>query len=312
MKQLKGFFWGLLSSVCFGFIPLFTLPLMESGLKNHSILFYRFLFAAASILLVLLVQRSSLKIRRSEIATLLYLAFLYDGSALFLLDSYSYMSTGVATTLHFTYPIIVTLVMIFFCGERKQWTTFLAILIAFIGVAVFSYSPTGNAVGLRGLVIVLVSAICYALYIVRVNRSRVREMQGLKLTFYVMVIGMMMFAVNAVREGGIQPIPNAESWLNFLLLAIICTTISNLALIYSVKGVGSTTTAILGALEPLTAVCTGILVYHEILTARIAIGILLILTAVILIVTTRKPALVLVEEEAEEPSIDSSIQKHTL
>lgn len=265
-------------------------------MENHSILFYRFLFAASSILLILLVQRRSLKIRRSEIATLIYLAFLYDGSSLFLLDGYSYMSTGVATTLHFTYPIVVTLVMIFFCGERKQLTTFLAIIMAVIGVAVFSYSTNDQSISIKGIIIVIISAICYALYIVRVNRSRVKDMQGLKLTFYVMFIGMIIFAMNALRTGGIQPIPNNTCWINFILLAIICTTISNLALVLSVKGIGSTVTSILGAMEPLTAVCTGILVYNEPLTVRIAAGIMLIITAVILIIITRKPSPQVIEE----------------
>ena len=41
-SKLKGFFYGLLTSVTFGLIPLFTLPLMQRGLESDSILFYRF------------------------------------------------------------------------------------------------------------------------------------------------------------------------------------------------------------------------------------------------------------------------------
>lgn len=45
MNSLKGFFYGIATSVTFGLIPLFTLPLMQKGMMFDSILFYRFLFA---------------------------------------------------------------------------------------------------------------------------------------------------------------------------------------------------------------------------------------------------------------------------
>lgn len=46
MNSLKGFLYGLATSVTFGLIPLFTLPLMKGGMALDSILFYRFLFAS--------------------------------------------------------------------------------------------------------------------------------------------------------------------------------------------------------------------------------------------------------------------------
>jgi drug/metabolite transporter (DMT)-like permease len=48
--------------------------------------------------------------------------------------------------------------------------------------------------------------------------------------------------------------------------------------------IGSTPTAILGALEPVAAVAIGILVFDETMTLPLATGIMLILSAVILIV----------------------------
>lgn len=43
MNSLKGIFYGIVTSVTFGLIPLFTLPLMQKGMEFDSILFYRFL-----------------------------------------------------------------------------------------------------------------------------------------------------------------------------------------------------------------------------------------------------------------------------
>ncbi|MCU6167940.1 hypothetical protein KWH76_24350, partial [Enterobacter roggenkampii] len=51
-----------------------------------------------------------------------------------------------------------------------------------------------------------------------------------------------------------------------------------------VHAIGSTPTAIMGALEPLTAVIIGIAIFGEVLTIRLATGIVLILSAVIIII----------------------------
>jgi drug/metabolite transporter (DMT)-like permease len=54
-------------------------------------------------------------------------------------------------------------------------------------------------------------------------------------------------------------------------------------MVEAVKIVGSTPTAILGALEPVTAVAIGVLVFGEVLTGRLIVGIFLILGSTVLI-----------------------------
>ena len=52
----------------------------------------------------------------------------------------------------------------------------------------------------------------------------------------------------------------------------------------SIKLAGPTTTAILGALEPLTAIFFGVLLFNEQLTFRITAGVILVLFGVFMIV----------------------------
>jgi drug/metabolite transporter (DMT)-like permease len=56
----------------------------------------------------------------------------------------------------------------------------------------------------------------------------------------------------------------------------------------AVHEVGATPTAIMGALEPLTAVAIGVLVFGELFTIKLAVGIVLILSAVLLIVLGKR------------------------
>ena len=68
------------------------------------------------------------------------------------------------------------------------------------------------------------------------------------------------------------------------MLALLPTVFSLVLMVMAVHEIGSTPTAVMGALEPLTAVVIGVTVFGEQLTARLSVGIVLILLAVIIIV----------------------------
>lgn len=288
---LMGIGAGLLAAICYGFIPFFTLPIKKGlpadFLSDPSILFYRFGFASLVVGLIMLIQRKSFRITRGELVTLIYLAFISDGSALFLIEGYSYMSSGVATTLHFMYPVVTALIMIIFYHEARKLSTALAIVMAVGGVGILSWDGDGNT-SITGVIIVLISAVCYALYIIRVNRSRAATMDGTKLVFYVMFIGAIIFGAEALRQGNFKPITTTSQFTHLAALAIICTFITNTCLVFSVKRIGSTMVAVLGALEPLTAVVIGCTVFGEPITWQVLAGIALIIPAVLVIIWTRR------------------------
>ncbi|MCP9610861.1 DMT family transporter [Coprobacter tertius] len=287
MANLKGFLAGIISSSTFGLIPLFTLPLMAQGMDFDSILFYRFLIAGISIGIVLPLKKISFRISKAELLTLSYLSIFYVVSAMFLFWGYNYLPSGIATTIHFLYPVFVTLIMFLYYHERLSVIIITAIIMAFFGVAFLSIGGAAEKIDMAGIGIVLISAIGYALYIIKVSKSKVRNMNGSKLTFYVLLIGALIFYIQTLIKGTFQIIPNTQSLINILLLAILPTVISNLALVYAIKRIGSTLTAVLGAMEPLTALCVGILVFGEPITSRIATGFLLIISAVSLIILSR-------------------------
>ena len=73
-------------------------------------------------------------------------------------------------------------------------------------------------------------------------------------------------------------------WGNLLALAVFPTAISFLCTTGAIQYIGSTPTAILGALEPVTAVFFGVVVFGESLSVRDVIGLVLIITAVTLVI----------------------------
>ena len=288
MNKVNGLLYGLLSSASFGLIPLFTIPAMQAGMQFESILFYRFLFACLALGGILLVNGQSLRIKRQDIPSLFLLALLYLMSAVFLFWGYKFMASGVATTIHFMYPVLTTLIMMLFFKEKKSGWRIAAIASAVAGVYFLSGGDTKTgSFSFLGLFIVLLSALGYALYLVTMSQLKIGQMKGLLLTFYVFLFGGILLFIGTEIISQLQPISKWHTAGNLILLALIPTVVSNLALVRAVKSIGSTLTSVLGAMEPVTAVCVGIFLFGEAFTTSIGVGIALIIAAVIVIILKR-------------------------
>ena len=205
MNKVNGFLYGLLSSASFGLIPLFTIPAMQAGMQFESILFYRFLFACMALGGILLINGQSFRISRRDIPSLLLLAILYLMSAVFLFWGYKFMASGVATTIHFMYPVLTTLVMMLFFKEKKSGWRIAAIASAVIGVYFLSGGNTETgSFSFFGLFIVLLSALGYALYLVTMSQLKIGRMKGLLLTFYVFLFGGIFLLIGTSSISHLQ------------------------------------------------------------------------------------------------------------
>lgn len=279
---------GILAAVAYGTNPLGALKLYNEGMQTGSVLFYRFglawLIIAVVVVVRALTKRESLRVTWREFGFLTALGLLFVVSSLTLYISFTKMAAGIASTILFTYPVMTAVIMALFFKERVTWPTVAAIVLSFVGVALLYWGGGTGTLPVGGVVLVLLSALAYALYIIVVNRSQL-QMSSFKINFFVIfycALGMLCYSWIAG-----QPLvlpQNATSWFYVGWLAIVPAIMALVLLVYAAKLVGSTTTAILGALEPLTAVLIGIFVFDERFTITLAFGILLILAAVVIIV----------------------------
>ena len=286
MNKFKGFLYGIVASSTFGLLPLFTLPVMGEGLTTFSILSYRMLFASILVAVLMLIGRVSFATNLKELRWFAVLGFLYYGSAALLFQAYGGMASGLATTLHFMYPVSVTIIMALVYKQRPSLVTICAIILSLVGVALLCLRESSTGVSsLLSVFLVLLSGVCYAVYLVLVSTvKRINQQNSQKLTFYVLMFSGAFFMLSTLQGGGLQIIPSASAGINLLLMATLPTLLSNLALVRSVKNIGSTLTSVLGAMEPLTAIIVGILVFDESLRGLMVVGIILILVSVSLIV----------------------------
>ena len=281
--RTKGVIYGAIAAATYGMNPLFTLPLYHAGLTPDSVLFYRYALALPILAVMIALRGQTFRLQGREVLPLAGAGLLFSASSLFLYVSYNYMDAGIASTILFVYPILVALIMGICFHERIRALTIFCIALALLGIGLL-YKGGGETLSGLGVLFVLLSSLSYAIYIVGVNRSVLKTIPTVKLTFYALLFGLSIYVVRLDVLTALQAIPTWYLWINVIALAALPTAVSLLCTTQAIHCIGSTPTAILGALEPVTAVFFGVTIFHEALTVRLCIGIALILTAVTLIV----------------------------
>ena len=282
--KAKGYILGAVAAATYGMNPLFALPLYKAGMNPDSVLFFRYLFAIPVLGMMIVARGRSFKLKRKEVLPLIIMGLLVALSSLALFQSYNYMDVGIASTLLFVYPILVALIMWIAFKEKLTLPTVLCILLALGGIGLLYKSGDGSTLNLTGIILVMISALSYAIYIVGVNQSTLKNLATLSLTFYVLLFGLVLFLVRVDFGQSLRVAETWYLWGNLIALAIFPTAISFLCTSQAIQYIGSTPTAILGALEPLTAVFFGVVVFGESLTLRLSCGMLMIILAVTLII----------------------------
>ena len=282
--KAKGYILGAVAAATYGMNPLFALPLYHAGMNPDSVLFFRYLFAIPVLGMMIVARGRSFKLKRKEVLPLIIMGLLVALSSLALFQSYNYMDVGIASTLLFVYPILVALIMWIAFKEKLTLPTVLCILLALGGIGLLYKSGDGSTLNLTGIILVMISALSYAIYIVGVNQSTLKNLATLSLTFYVLLFGLVLFLVRVDFGQSLRVAETWYLWGNLIALAIFPTAISFLCTTQAIQYIGSTPTAILGALEPLTAVFFGVVVFGESLTLRLSCGMLMIILAVTLII----------------------------
>ena len=209
-----------------------------------------------------------------------------------LLIGYANIASGVASTINFMYPVIVTMTMMIFFGEDKSWINVGAIVLSIFGVYLMS-----SGEGLRveggntelGLACSLISAISFAAYYVVMKQVKADKIEVVKFTTWVMLLSAIYFIIaGIIVDGKIRLVTDGKLWMYILGLGLWATMISNFTGVKAVRRIGPTLTSILGALQPLTAVILGGLFLDEHLGPKTIGGIALIMIAVGIVVTHHK------------------------
>ena len=285
LPNLKGYIYAAIAAAAYGTNPIFAIPLYGDGMDVTSVLVLRYAMAMVIMFLVIVCRekaifRHFLSLTAKDWLALVGMGVLMVMSSILLFESYRYLSAGIASTLLFCYPVIVALIMSLFYGERLSPGGCLCLVVAFLGVAALSKDDDGGTISLYGMMLVMLSSLSYAIYLIYIKRGPMRSLPSSVVTMVVLASGFLFLVLQAMGQGGVMMPVGAYAWLNVIGLGLLPTVVSLCFTSLAIQEIGSTTTAIFGALEPLTAVCLGLLVLDETLTLRMAVGMVMIFVSV--------------------------------
>ena len=276
----KGYIYTALSAITFGLMPLLTKIIIARGATSLTIAFFRVFYVTIVLFFVLKLKKIDLHLEKRELLSALLTSIFGSGLTIIILnESYNYVDTGIATSLHFLYPLFVAILCCFFYGEKIKKKQIISLSVALVGIMCFMSKGNGS---LFGYFLAIASGLTYAFYLVKMDKTGLVKMDALKLSFYLALFTTIeIFTINLFM----QDVVFKMDAIAYGLLLVLALSSSFLATVLLQKGVlvlGSTRASFICLLEPVTSMIVGILFLGEALTLNKGLGGLAIIISLII------------------------------
>lgn len=276
----KGYIYTALSAIIFGLMPLLTKIIIARGATSLTIAFFRVFYVTVVLFFVLKIKKIDLRLEKRDLLSVMLTSIFGSGLTIIILnESYNYVDTGIATSLHFLYPLFVAMLCCFFYGEKIKKKQIISLSFALVGIICFMSKGNGS---LFGYLLAIASGLTYAFYLVKMDKSGLVRMNALKLSFYLALFTTIeIFTTNLYM----QEVVFKMDALSYGLLLVLALSSSFLATVLLQKGVlllGSTRASFICLLEPVTSMIVGILWLNEALTLNKGLGGLAIIISLII------------------------------
>lgn len=276
----KGYIYTALSAIIFGLMPLLTKIIIARGATSLTIAFFRVFYVTVVLFFVLKIKKIDLRLEKRDFLSAILTSIFGSGLTIIILnESYNYVDTGIATSLHFLYPLFVAILCCFFYGEKIKKKQIISLSFALVGIICFMSKGNGS---LFGYFLAIASGLTYAFYLVKMDKTGLVKMNALKLSFYLALFTTIeIFTMNLFM----QEVVFKMDAIAYGLLLVLALSSSFLATVLLQKGVlllGSTRASFICLLEPVTSMIMGILWLNEALTFNKGLGGLAIIISLII------------------------------
>lgn len=283
MNKRRGIIYLVVATTFFGMMPVWVKLAYTTELTAYDVIFLRSGMATAMLGIFILYRKIGFRVDREQLGPMIFAGTLgYTATILTLYLSYKYVSAGVATSLHFLFPVIVMLIAYFKYHEKLKFYKWIALLTSLVGIYLIA-DPGGISFSLLGVGLAISSAVFYAIYVLSINHPQLKKMNSIVLAFYACLISSLTSLVLLVAQGD-WPLTLTLKGLYYSgLVSFFCTSLGMIFFIKGVQSVGSANASILSTLEPLVSLVAGIIILYEPLTSFTSLGCLLIIVTVIVI-----------------------------
>lgn len=282
MNKTKGLTFGILAGFIYGFTPILGKLSYLEGSNPLSLTFYRNFLSIPFFFIMLKYNKIPFKVEKNEFKKLSLLGLFVTMTALTLYASYNYISVGMSTTIHYIYPVLVTIACIVFFKDKIAKDKIISLLLSTIGIALFFEGE----INMTGMLLSFLSSIFFAGYLLYTDKIKL-SIFPFKITFYIAVFSSFYLFIFGIVSRSLTYKISFIGWFYTVLVAVFASFLANTFVALAVKNIGPTVTSIVGMLEPITSIVMGILFLNEPLTTKNIIACTLILIGV-LIVTLSK------------------------
>lgn len=282
-KKHTGFLAVIISGIIFGCMPLLAKIVYQNGGNAINLVFWRFFISIIPLYIIIKRNKNiSLKLTKREIKQIILLGVVgYSGTAVLLFLSYNYITTGMATTLHFVYPILVILACALFYKEKINRIKVISVILCSLGILMLYDGNTSGS--LLGIVLAFASGITYAFYVIYIDKSGLKFINSIKLTLYISIVGSIIMLGFSIVTGQFTINLNPMGWLFSIILSLVVSLGATTLLSVGIKFIGAQNSSILSTLEPITSVIIGVVVFGEELGLRGILACLFIMLSVVII-----------------------------
>jgi drug/metabolite transporter (DMT)-like permease len=235
----------------------------SGGMSPASLALLRFLVMWASLVLVCLWRRESLRFPKGDSLRLLYLGFISLGVYMvFFLEGMHGSSATVGAILLQMSPIFTAFLAVAFKQERFSWGVLVGGLVALCGTVLIVYLPTSTKENsLFSNLIVFLSALLwgYSVILMRPLLLKYSPLRVLTLSMTGALPVMLAYGLLPSLHQDWRAI-SAYNWVMFAHIAIISGVVAFLCFYQGVRQVGSTGATLYQFMVPAAAMLSSILI----------------------------------------------------
>ena len=252
-SQRTGYFYILLAIFLWSSLGVIV---RLSAVEIHILIFY-------SLLVSVILQGSiiSQKKYRTEITCLKKLSYPFILGIFLMLNNftffYAFQHTTIANAVltHYTAPILVAFLATAFLGEKLTARLITAIVVASAGLWILLNGFNVIEGQVYGIAAGLLSAVSYAIIII-LSRSYAGQFSPVVLSFWANTFIVLMLLPF------IRTLP-VHAWRSFLVMGIVHSTIAPILYFKGLRTVTANRAAVLGYLEPVSAILFSMLFLNE-------------------------------------------------
>lgn len=281
-KKKTGSFCAILSAVLFGFNAYCATQAYAGGSNPIAFTFYAALICLVVNSGIVAVCHIRIVPQPKQFGWIVVVGLFGGITTLLLFSSFACIASGIATVLHFTYPVYVAIGSVWILKKKLTKGKVAALLLSVVGIVCIS-DLSGKKAGL-GLGLALLSGITYAGYVIFLEKSGLSNENSMFVCFHLICIKIILTFLFGSITGQLWVRQTTTAWFYTGIQAITALVIASILFQIGVKYVGGLVASVFSMFEPLTCLIVGVFLLGEQINGIKIAGCLLICIGILAVI----------------------------